>query len=285
MSDSDDGQGGVPLFEGVSGASSPEPGHPAKRKRAEDADEKPGSKRAVKKSKQTKKPKDVDDDALDLTQGINHAIAHMDSRLMSDHIAQRTKRFRPDLSLVEAEDLHVPEKAIRDTSRFEKDRATENMADYIEKFAAPRRKKKSGPKLSEAPEGPGRPHTLVVAGSGLRAADVTRALRRFETKECRVAKLFAKHIKLKEAVEMVKKTRMGIGVGTPQRLIDLLQHGALRDDKLERIVVDVSHIDQKKRGVLDMKETQGPLINLLAKTEFKERYGVEDGSKLELLFY
>lgn len=40
-----------------------------------------------------------------------------------------------------------------------------------------------------------------------------------------MAKLFAKHIKLKEAAEMTKKTRMGIGVGTPQRLIDLLENG------------------------------------------------------------
>jgi hypothetical protein len=40
-----------------------------------------------------------------------------------------------------------------------------------------------------------------------------------------VAKLFAKHIKLKEAIETVSNTRMGIGVGTPQRLIDLINDG------------------------------------------------------------
>lgn len=40
-----------------------------------------------------------------------------------------------------------------------------------------------------------------------------------------VAKLFAKHIKLKEAMDMAKKTRMGIGVGTPQRIADLLESG------------------------------------------------------------
>ncbi len=61
-----------------------------------------------------------------------------------------------------------------------------------------------------------------------------------------VAKLFAKHIKLREAVDYVKKTRyfssfpplgtrysganpsrMGIGVGTPSRIIDLLDSGML----------------------------------------------------------
>ena len=107
---------------------------------------------------------------------------------------------------------------------------------------------------------------------------------------------------MKEAVEMVKKSRINIGVGTPQRMFDLLEHGlyptcsyelrsgtnegvgALSASHLERIIVDASHIDQKKRGILDMKETQVPLVNLLARTEMKERYGNrEDG--IELWFF
>lgn len=98
------------------------------------------------------------------------------------------------------------------------------MAAFVEQFAGPRRKKR-GRKVSDAPKEKGTPHTLVVAGAGLRAADVTRALRKFQTKDSMVAKLFAKHIKLKEAVEMARQTRMGIGVGTPQRIIDLLGDG------------------------------------------------------------
>lgn len=35
-----------------------------------------------------------------------------------------------------------------------------------------------------------------------------RALRTFETKESKVAKLFAKHIKLKDAIETCSKTRL-----------------------------------------------------------------------------
>lgn len=40
-----------------------------------------------------------------------------------------------------------------------------------------------------------------------------------------VAKLFAKHTKLKDAIEFVKKTRMNFGVGTPSRLLDLFSAG------------------------------------------------------------
>ena len=60
--------------------------------------------------------------------------------------------------------------------------------------------------------------------------------------------------------------------------------GALKIEKLERIVIDASHIDVKRRGVMDMKETAMPLIRLLAREEFKQRY-VDKGQKLDLVFY
>jgi protein CMS1 len=53
---------------------------------------------------------------------------------------------------------------------------------------------------------------------------------------------------------------------------------------LERIVVDASHIDQKKRGILDMKETQVPLVVWLGQQEFRERYAAKSGG-IQLLFY
>ena len=53
----------------------------------------------------------------------------------------------------------------------------------------------------------------------------SRALRTFQTNDAMVAKLFAKHIKLKDAIEFVKKTRMNFGVGTPSRLLDLFSAG------------------------------------------------------------
>jgi protein CMS1 len=49
-------------------------------------------------------------------------------------------------------------------------------------------------------------------------------------------------------------------------------------------VIDASHIDQKKRGILDMKEIQIPLVQLLSREELMKRYGEESGG-IELLFY
>jgi protein CMS1 len=60
--------------------------------------------------------------------------------------------------------------------------------------------------------------------------------------------------------------------------------GALSLDNLKRLVVDASHIDQKKRGVMDMKDTMMPLAKFLARKEFKDRYG-DEKKPLALLFY
>ena len=106
MSDSED-QAGVPLIEDLSDSPQPQKAKSTKRKREADNE----SKTAARKKKRTKKkPDNVDDSNLDGELGINTAMAHMDSQLMADHIAQRTRRFQPDLSAVELEDVHIPGK-------------------------------------------------------------------------------------------------------------------------------------------------------------------------------
>lgn len=64
-----------------------------------------------------------------------------------------------------------------------------------------------------------------------------------------------------------------------------MRKGALSAGRLERIVIDASHIDQKKRGILDMKDTEGALIKLLSRVDFKEKYNEDEHKKIELLFY
>ncbi|KAF4309539.1 replication regulator protein [Botryosphaeria dothidea] len=269
MSDSEDGAG-VPLIK-ADFSRSPSPGTGGKRRREEDSKQ---SKRA--KRRKNKKPKNIDDEDLNEEFGLNLAVARMDSQLLADYMAQRTKRFEPDLSMVELEDRYVPEKAVLDTSSWEQQRDLEHLPAFLEKFSKRDLKKTSKEK--------GQPHTLVVAMAGLRAADIVRSLRKFEDKGTKVTKLFAKHIKLQEAIDTCKKIKMNIGVGTPKRIIDLLDNGALSSKSLERIIIDASHIDVKKRGIMDMREVQIELAQLLARDEFKSRYGQPE-KKIEVLFY
>lgn len=60
--------------------------------------------------------------------------------------------------------------------------------------------------------------------------------------------------------------------------------GALSSSNLERVIIDASHIDQKKRGILDIREIQVPLVELLTRKELMERYGSGE-NQVELLFY
>jgi protein CMS1 len=77
--------------------------------------------------------------------------------------------------------------------------------------------------------------------------------------------------------------RIDFGVGTPERLSALLEEKALSTDNLKRVVIDVSYIDQKKRGILDMKELHEPLLKLLLRKEFVGE-DKQAGSEL-FLFY
>ena len=56
--------------------------------------------------------------------------------------------------------------------------------------------------------------------------------------------------------------------------------GTLKLDELERIVIDGSHIDQKQRGIFDMKETHMPLLKLLTRPELRDRLGSKKGVKI-----
>ena len=67
---------------------------------------------------------------------------------------------------------------------------------------------------------------------------------------------------------MTRNHRIDFGVGTPERLSALLDLNALSTANLKRVVIDASYIDQKKRGILDMKELHEPLIRLLLRKEF-----------------
>ncbi|PBP22995.1 hypothetical protein BUE80_DR006162 [Diplocarpon rosae] len=261
-----------------------------KRKRGEVGQE---AKKAAKKAK-TKKAKAAEEDDLDLEAGINKAFANMDNQLLADYVAKQTKKHESDLSTIELEDKYLPASAIQDTTSWTKPRTLDKLPAFLEKFAG------NSTKLWSASKKNGAPHTIIVSAAGLRAAEIARQIkprsfhnhflhknrmmRTFSTKDAIVAKLFAKHIKLQDSIKFLKSTRTGIAVGTPARLKDLMDDGALQVDRLERIVVDASHIDVKKRGILEMKETQVPLTVWLGQKEFVEKYGSKtDG--IQLLFY
>ena len=63
------------------------------------------------KKKKQKKAKRIDlqeEETLEWEKGVNTGIGNMDSNLLADYVAQRTKHFAADLSAVELEDRRIP---------------------------------------------------------------------------------------------------------------------------------------------------------------------------------
>ncbi|POS85812.1 hypothetical protein EPUL_001062 [Erysiphe pulchra] len=238
---------------------------------------------------------------INVETGLNNAFAEMDSQLLADYVAQRTRNYESDLSVIELEDKYISASSIIDTLSWQKPRNLENLPSFLERYSGDVKN------LWAASNKNGAPHTIIIACAGLRASEIARSIRKYPKEEAKVAKLFAKHIKLQDAIKFLNSYRTGIAVGTPQRIVDLIndggkklnsfpffnsdfnganfiQIGALRIDHLKRIVIDASHIDKKKRGILEMKETQVPLIKLLGLKELRDRYFAET-DKINLLFF
>ena len=152
----------------------------SKKRAAEDA---PASKKAKKKKKKSSNP---EDESLDTELGVNALFSRMDNQLLADYLAQKTSRFGSELSSIELADLTVtgqeahqcdtkdlyahtvPAGSITDTSSWQETRSLEKLPGFIEKFT------EKPETLTKPPKKKGAPHTLIVAGAGLRAANITR---------------------------------------------------------------------------------------------------------------
>ena len=89
-----------------------------------------------------------------------------------------------------------------DTTSFNSARSLDQLPEFLKKFATG-----DATGLSESSEEKGTPHTLVISSAALRAADIVRALRAFQTKDSIIGKLFAKHIKLEDAKQFLERAR------------------------------------------------------------------------------
>lgn len=58
--------------------------------------------------------------------------------------------------------------SIQDTTSWEENRTLDNLPGFLEKFS------EGEESLKKVPKKKGSPHTLIVAGAGLRAADMVR---------------------------------------------------------------------------------------------------------------
>jgi len=117
-------------------------------------------------------------------------------------------------------------------------------------------------KLVSAERPAGQPLVLVICPAALRAAELNRNLTEFK-RGCKVAKLFAKHMKQAEQEKFLSKHAVHLAVGTPARLQALLDVGALSLAATSHVVLDWSWRDSKQRRLQDVPEVHTDLLRLL----------------------
>jgi protein CMS1 len=203
----------------------------------------------------------------------------MDPSLLADHLAQTVRKHFPKSSAIELEDQYLPTKAFRDTTNFDKPHIAANLPTYLETYT------KNGKDDLTVCKEEARPHTLVIASSGIRTADLARELRSFGSEKCQVAKLVTKHMKLKDNIEYMKKTKVGIAISTPMRFRDLVEEKAMKTEGIKRIVIDGSYKDEKQRTIFHMAELFNPLISFLNREDIRTRYGTDVDDPVEILVF
>ncbi|GAA5914868.1 hypothetical protein JCM8208_003033 [Rhodotorula glutinis] len=247
---------------------------PAKKRRAEptSSDEAASttaptttSKRAAKRAKDKKRVKVAEsrDDERD-----KDDMALLPPEALADRLADKQKRALPNLTALELDEQRISQSMILDTATVQ---ARDSLLAFM-KEALPT----ACNTLAKMPKATGSPRIIVVAGAALRVADLCRDVKSFKTKTkdglIDVGKLFAKHFKLSEHVEYMQKTHVGLAVGTPNRIEKLLNESdALHLTHLSHLILDVSHLDSKKRSLVDLPEARADLFKLLGTKAVMDR--------------
>jgi len=203
------------------------------------------------------------------TTSVDPAIAMMDPSLLADHCAKNVKRYFGDSTSIELDEKYLPAKAFRDTTTFDQPHSDDNLPAFLMKYTH------GGKSTLRTVETLASPHTMVVAQSGIRTADLSRALRMFNKEGSIVAKFVTKHEKMQDNVKMLNKFKIGIVISTPARLKALLDEGAMKLDNLQRVVVDGSFKTEKNMSIFDSKQVFEPMLDLLNLKELRARYGNE----------
>eukprot|EP01036_Dinobryon_divergens_P030461 gene30463-39706_t len=117
-------------------------------------------------------------------------------------------------------------------------------------------------RIPDTAEHRGSPIVVIVCSSAVRATKIIKSLSTHKHIHCKIAKLFAKHIKIAEQIEMLAAETYPIAIGTPNRLTKLLGLGALHLQSTRLLIVDVT-ADVKNMTILNMNGVRDDLTSLL----------------------
>ncbi|WBW72165.1 U3-containing 90S preribosome complex subunit Cms1 [Schizosaccharomyces osmophilus] len=193
------------------------------------------------------------------------SLAHSPD-ILSDIINNQIRINFKDLSAVELQDRFIKSSYIEDTIDFPNERETGNYPEYVTHAF----KKNNQENEFNKVDSNGSPTTLIFCLSALRALDIVKALRKLQTEEFKITKLFGKHIKLDEHIEYCKNNKIGIAVGTPQRILQLT-NGNLNFDHLKFVILDYTFTDKKSYNLISNNDCKKPVMEFLTHPSLLKR--------------
>ncbi|KAK2460546.1 hypothetical protein APHAL10511_007016 [Amanita phalloides] len=219
---------------------------------------------------------------LESSESSQVSVADQSPGDLSKYLSSLQAESASKLSSLELEDRLIPKFSIVDTQIWIGPRTLDDLADFIVKVLPTLHVQ-----LGKKPKNNGSPALLVITGAALRVADVTRVLKDKRLRDQgggEVAKLFAKHFKVGEHIAYLKRTKIGVAVGTPGRIGRLLcETDALSVSALSHIMLDVTYRDTKKRNLFDIPETRDEVFqSVLAAPQVLQ--GIKGGRIRVVLF-
>jgi protein CMS1 len=115
----------------------------------------------------------------------------------------------------------------------------------------------------------GCPTLLIICSSAIRATEIIKSVSSKLIK-CKIAKLFAKHFKLEEQIDMLSKEYFPIAIGTPSRLRKLIEYGALKLTATKVVLVDITP-DVKQFNILTSNDVKSDFYPLLCEGVYPEK--------------
>ncbi|GAA6025330.1 hypothetical protein JCM11491_000394 [Sporobolomyces phaffii] len=269
-------------------APAPAPATPSKKRDAttRDSDDSTTTATTLEAKKKDKKDKHKSKKKAKLEQlGLDDDATEDDTALLPvevalDRVSDKQAKALANLSRLELDEMRLNQTMIHDTSPVT---ARSDLLAFM-KEALPT----ACTTLGKLPKAHGSPRIIVLSGAALRVADLCRQVKSFKVKQkdgnvIDVGKLFAKHFKLNEHAEYLEKTYVGIAVGTPNRIEKLLNEtDSLKLTHLSHLILDTTHLDAKKRSLMDLPDARGDLFKLLGCAKVMDR--LREGKMKLVLF-
>ncbi|KAJ3217444.1 cms1 ribosomal small subunit [Dinochytrium kinnereticum] len=101
---------------------------------------------------------------------------------------------------------------------------------------------------------------IIINPSAERAIAIIPHLK----KTTKIAKLFARHMKIKDQERFLKAKDVDVYIGTPNRIAKLMDTGALPLNNVSHVIFDGS-LDKKDRTIFSIPELQPDILQILKK--------------------